>query len=406
MKKSKMPVKKIVVTYDFTDETYDKFYKTEPGRMFMHLSNMNKNLYSQQLFNNFASLNIEVDMLTHSANKDIPSTIIDLEKKLESADLIFHETPRIAFQIKESSWKNEYQKAIENLVHSKFLNKTHFFSNDINNTDKQNGAKIAKQAKLPLPKSCSVNDYFASNRSLPVILKLDDGSGGIGIYFIDKPEQIDTFWDINKYRKLGRKSTPPKKDYEVQDFIKTPSNHFTHYRIFALGNGTIVGAVLNVSGNKKNELERVTEAGPFGLGSDIYNCVDSPIYLGCLEVCSNHQKGGSQIPFDANKNSKSLSNNDKDVLIAHGYDLENITLNPKLKELATKTAREFSKVGVLYSGQDWMQDTNGNFFFLEINPGPGLEIFNTLYNKGRGDAKSGMEIGTKKIAEALANYKI
>lgn len=48
----------------------------------------------------------------------------------------------------------------------------------------------------------------------------------------------------------------------------------------------------------------------------------------------------------------------------------------------------FQEYGVQYAGQDWLQDEDGEFHFLEINSGPGLEIFNTLYNRGEGDEET------------------
>lgn len=174
-----------------------------------------------------------------------------------------------------------------------------------------------------------------------------------------------------------------------------------------MGDGTIVGAVMSVSGNRKDELERTSEPGPFLAGCSIYDNVDSPLYMDCLKVVSNHAQGGSQIAFNANGDSKPLSEKDREVLFDHGYNPESrLKLHPKLTKLAGNVAKEFSKFGVAYSGQDWMQDQQGNFHFIELNAGPGMEIFNTLYNRGEGDDKTAMAIGSRKLAEALKDYQV
>ena len=399
-----MPAKKVVFTYDFTDETYMEYYGKYPELFSMHSTNRDRNKFDQLLFKNLHESGVAAEMLTHEENQDIPSTLTSLDEKLGKADMVFHVTPRIAFEKEDSIWKTDYQKSIEDLVISKFLGKSHFSSNDVNFFTKQNVRKIATPSGIPMPPSFTVEDYLASERQLPVILKRDDLSDGEGIYFIDKPEQIDRFFDQSLYSRKDVEHILPKRTYylfEVQEFIETPSNHYTHYRIFTLGDGTILGAILSVSANTKDKPKRIVEPVPFVWGSI---CIDSPLYMGFIKVVSNHAQGGTQIPLNPGSDSKPLTAEDAEVLKAHGLDQTKPTLPSDLKNLAEKAGILFSNYGALYSGQDWIQDKTGNFYFLELNHDPGLEIFNTLYNRGKGDHETAMAIGTRKLAGALKDY--
>lgn len=403
-----MSIKKVVVTYDFSDEPYREFMKRSDnsGLDFVHYDNIGANHYDQMLFSQLALNRIQVISISYNAGDTIDNKLLEISTELESADLIFHDSPRVAYNVEDEAIREGLQKSVETLVQSRFLDKSSFLKRDSSFASKEEAKKIIEATDIPMPKSWSVDEYFTSERTLPVILKANWSSCGKGIFYFDRPEQMDIFWDMDLYQDVGvwTLSKPKKENYLVQDFIETPSNHFTHYRVFATGDGNILGAVLSVSGNRKDQMEVDSRPGPY-MGGNIYNCVDSPTYLGCKKVISNHAQGGSQIAFDANGKSKPLTDNDREVLIAHGYVPEDITLNPRLKQLANGVAKLFSQHGIVYAGQDWMQDKNGNFYFIELNEVPGMEIFNTLYNKDQGDDKTAMEIGTRKLAEALANYQ-
>lgn len=403
-----MSIKKVVVTYDFSNETYREFMKKpdNTGLGLVHCGNIDANHYDQMLFSQLEENGVQVVSIPYDSRETLDTKLAEVTAELESADLIFHESPRVAYNVEENSTREGLQRAVEELIQLKFLGKSSFLKRESNAASKEEAKAIIEAAGIPKPQSWTVDEYLASERSLPVILKANWSSCGQGIFYFDRSEQMDIFWDMDRYQNIGPWSLPkPKKeDYDVQEFIETPSNHFTHYRIFTTGDGNIVGAVMSVSGNRKDQMKIDSRPGPF-LGGNIYNCEDIPTYLGCKKVISNHAQGGSQIAFDANGNSKPLTDNDREVLVAHGYDPSNVTLNHKLTDLASGVAKLFSQHGILYAGQDWMQDPQGNFYLIELNAGPGMEIFNTLHNQGQGDEKTAMEIGTRKIAEALANYQ-
>ena len=348
-------------------------------------------------------------MISHDENANTKRKLNYMERSIEDADLVFHDTFRFAMDLKESEWKIEYRKAIRDMIHSKFLNKSHFLDKELNYASKQNAIKIAKKYNFPVPKSWTIDEYFDLDMPLPVVLKKNESACGSGVYFIEKKKQIKKFFNEKLYdgKIIECLPCPKREDFEVQEFIECPSNHFTQYRIFVLGDGTILGSVLNVSRNRKDENKVKSEEGPFGPGKSYFNCVDSPLYLGIRSIISNHANGGYQIPFDRNERTKHILSYYDEVLAEHGYkDQIDPKLNPKLKNLAKRLAKKFSKYGVLYCGQDWMQNKKGDFYFLEINPSPATDMFNALYNYGWGDSNSSADIAAEKLAETIRNYNI
>ncbi len=400
-----MTIKKILFTYDFTEEAYQEFMKRQPSMFLKFTDQSLRNQYSEKLADKLRKRGMEVEMLTHKEGANIDKTVADLEAKVKAADMVFHDTTRIAFQFDESPWKKEYQEAIQKSI-SASARRGEIRTRNHDPSSKMEATRIVMGLGIPIPREWQKDEYFSSKRHLPVLLKRDGSTGGEGIFFIDKHEQMDRFWNVDLYEKVGNISlmSPSEEEYTIQEFIRSPSDHFTHYRILTLGDGQIIGSVMGVSANTENDSEIIAQPGPFGWGKHIYHCVDSPVYLGCRPVISNSRAGGSQIALDPNKDSKPRTRLDKKILKEHNIDPEHPTLDQELKSLAAEVAKGFSKHKLMILGQDWIQDRKGNFYFIEVNAGPGLEMFNTLYNRGEGNDESAVDIGTRMIADALSRY--
>lgn len=390
----------VVFTYDFRSTEYKEFIE----RKYV-LGPLNSAIFAtlefdEGLGNSFANNGVTVQMLQNQSGR---KNVAEILPTLASADIIFHRTGWVAYKVKDDSRREKHQRVMDDVLREKFLSKTHYHGRYPFSEDKQVAAAIARKAGIPMPLSWTIDDYLDSDEPLPVVLKARDSACGDGIFFIENPRQLSTFFSKQLNKQCDNRRPPSKKNYEIQEFIVTPSEHYTSYRIFTTADGAILGAVLNASANKKTDYERIEEPGPFGAGCHIYNCIDSPLYLGCKKIVSNHAQGGTQIPLAKTSNSKPLTKTDSQVLIAHGIEAKHPTLPSNLASLARKVARLFSGYGVQYAGQDWVQDEQGRTYFLEINSGPGLEIFNTLYNKGKGNQKTASKLAAQKIAEALTH---
>ncbi|MBT6761467.1 hypothetical protein HOA92_00345 [archaeon] len=392
-----MTLKKVVVTFD--PGNTDIFRQ---GFMRYNEETYVKDTY---LFPELKRLGVDVTILEHEAGESSSDAAQRFGPVFEAADLIFHESRRVAYGVGAKEWRGEYAKGIEELIQRDFLKKSHLIGSNGNPIAyKHNGSKLASDAGALIPAQWNPSEYLASDRPLPVVIKPVSMNGGSQIFFLDRAEQVATIFDDEKYK--NNAFFPPTDGFNIiQKFVETPSDHFTHYRIFTLGDGRIIGAVLHASSNKKSGLKRLAEPGPFDWGSHIYDNVKSPLYLGRFDIVSNVAQGGFQIPMNPNRESALILGTDQRILTAHNLDQYHPQLPDALAAQATNVAKAFRQHGVVYGGQDWMQDKQGNFYFIEINEYPGMAIFNTLYSGGQEtDAEFIAQNGAKHLARGLVEW--
>src|SRR3989338_2953048 len=397
-----MTLKKIALTFDPSYEGYCRRGETSfMGALCKRVIHVKDTYFFAEL----RTLGVEVKILDPVIAETTEQAIERFLPELEKAQLVFHQTDRVADGMGDSGWRERYQEGIERFVHDNFLYKGHLVvPNSRSYDNKTNGVRIAREAGIPIPQTRTPAQYLAAGAPLPAVVKGTQGTCGDEIFYFDLPQQVERFFGKKGWEKLGL--APPAEDkYLIQQFILTPSDHFTHYRIFTLGDGTIVGAMLTASADRKTEVQRISEPGPFGTGSNFFTNVDSPLYLGYIGVTSNAAEERSQIPLNPNQNSARITPYEGEILAAHGLDPINPQLPQRLQKLAAKTARAFSRYGCAYGGQDWIQDCNDNFYFLEINRSPGMELFRTVYGSStKLNDKEKAELGGKMLAKFMLKY--
>ena len=258
---------------------------------------------------------------------------------------------------------------------------------------------------LPRIKRMTVEEWEA-NKSFPTVLKMKNTSQGRGIYLLDNEDQFRKLFDKEYAEALvqgqfGFCGFSSSKDYfDVSEFIECPSDHYTHYRVFTLGEGTVLGAILSYSARRKNDDERIA-VDDVNI-HDVYDDVKSPLFLNRRKIVSNKGNGGSQIPLNPNDASREITNYERALLEEHGITGQQ--LPERLMEQATTTAKAFGERGLYVLGQDWIQGKDGKFYCLEINTGAGFGIFDTLYNYGRGDENVARTIAAEKITNGILGH--
>ena len=88
----------------------------------------------------------------------------------------------------------------------------------------------------------------------------------------------------------------------------------------------------------------------------------------------------------------------------HGINPDTRGIPEPLENHARAVGRELAKYGIVIAGQDWIQDKEGNFYFLEPNPDPGWNIFRTLFFGGKNTQGEYLDFAANKIADALSRY--
>ena len=266
----------------------------------------------------------------------------------EKADLIFHDTSRFLHQVPRHEVVDTYRAQLNRAI-SGFLWKTHIERDNPNTSKRRAIELVAAHGGIRTPKIWTVDEFLA-HPQYPAVFQGRFASMGEVVTYIPNSEAAGRVMPkgVDYYR--------DKADF--YEFIQTPSDHFTSYRIITFADGSIMAAVMQASRRKKSR-------------------------EGFANITSNHATGSNQIPFSPTEKSAAISERDYGILVAHGISKDHVQLPQELEKQAGEVARLFARYGVLWSGQDWLQDREGNFHFKEINIFPGMEAFNTLFMNGK-----------------------
>lgn len=298
-----------------------------------------------------------------------------LDAKMELSDIVIHHKG-----LMEKIHPTEFPhlvRGIDDAILHEYAQRSHTFIKD-----KYEQSMQMKTAGAPIPETMEATEYADSERELPVVLKRKTGTLGRNVFYLDSPDQFDEFF--SKRRR--------KERYMVQKFIETPSDRFTTYRIFTVGD-EILCAALTVSKTGKSEWERQDN--------------------GFYSIQSNVGRGGFQIPVSYQDDElplgfydAMLTETESSILQDQGIVLPNVRLPDSLDTLARLVGRELTKYGMVFAGQDWIQDPQGNIYFLEANPLPGLKIFNSVFLGGNVSKEFYESFAINKIAGALQRYAV
>ncbi|MDD9953419.1 MAG: hypothetical protein OXR66_03720 [Candidatus Woesearchaeota archaeon] len=266
------------------------------------------------------------------------------------------------------------------------------------------GDSDARAAGIPTVPKISV-DAWKQDPFYPAVFRHKGSWKGKGIFCIDNYDQFERLLDEGYFQRQPRRwrkqaSRLDPDDIDVMRMIDTPSDFFTHYRVFTAGNGEILGAVLSYSAQKKNAGETVTGISGI-LGPDwtqAYFTPRSPFYLGLRKITSNSSTGGRQITLDPTSDARCITQLEEQILEDHG--VVDQKLPGDLRGYALAIARLYAPSGGYALGIDFFQERETKMLG-EVNLSPGSRIFSTLFNNGRHHEDTARRIGGEKIAEAM-----
>ena len=357
-----------------------------------------------------------------------------LERSVDEADLVFHDGFSLLAQhmnlidisAKDSRIRADFyrfEKKVRELetVLYKHPEKLHSIpkTKGISPADKAFTEGSMNGNGVVTPRTWTVEEFLSSPK-YPAVLKKRSGSMGDFVFLVSGPEDMSKYFagkellfDIfhsssGGYSRSLKKEIPKKGEYVVQEHIESPGDHDSHFRVFTVKDGSVLCAVLSVSPRTKDKRmwEEIctkkwgqTPSLEFGLGKR---------YMWLYKPVSNSSQGGRQIALagapmtldEWNEISNPKYMDIPSILEAHGIDPLNPKLPEDLEERAVEAARVLGEHGIAYGGQDWITDSEGNRYFLEMNPTPGFEAFNTVY---AGDFENSVDFGIRKVAEALRN---
>jgi hypothetical protein len=344
----------------------------------------------------FECLNQHILILPALDMQNVNKSIGMYKEYIARADMIFHYTGMLIAQFPHSEfyeqwlgemmrargfcWSHQYllnkkeQHCIEEINTSICQANALLYADVFFKTEEELYALLENQ-HIPIVKRLSKKE-FEKKKFFPVIIKYANTTKAQGVYYIENERQLNI---LNSSKCVYLR------------FIESPSEYYTHYRIYTAGS-SIIAAVLCYSGAKKKDAIRIIDK------NNAYDNPENPLFLNRKLIASNRTYGGKVIPLNPNHNSSSITEEEQNILHAHGLKQE---LPAILAQYAIKTAQIISKKGLYIVGQDWIQDINGSFHCLELNWGPELTSIDAVYNKGKGEDDTTRAIAAEKIAEAI-----
>jgi hypothetical protein len=193
-----------------------------------------------------------------------------------------------------------------------------------------------------------------------------------------------------------------------QEFIDTPSDFYSSYRVLVDGYGHIHYSQLNVSGFEKG-IQRIVSNpkhvpifGGVQIGDSLFDLLlhpESPLFVNSLDFRSNISRGGNRILLNGDKN---MDPQTRKIIEAHSLDPDNPILPETIRQLTVE-------IGILcrnafpYVGIDFIQGKDGKLYFLESNADPGLNPEGLGFDKNTPVIKASLDL-MDKIASSANNF--
>lgn len=238
--------------------------------------------------------------------------------------------------------------------------------------------------KIRRPKTIRFDEPEASKPRLPFVLAVRNASSGIGKYFIEEPEQLQTVQMMFE----DHAALNPSHGFEIREWIPTPSDYYTSYRVITGPTGEVLAAGLLYNNHKdldarippirqQEPLLRSTSSIDYW-GKSFSAALEDPssdYYLNSRNICSNIDQGGKCIPLRETP-LRPLSSNENDILAAHNIDPDRPVLPDDVAGQAGRVGRWSGKVAGLVIGVDFVQHRDtGESYLLDINTGPGETVW-------------------------------
>jgi len=220
-----------------------------------------------------------------------------------------------------------------------------------------------------LPKTTALLDAHEQAADFPGPYVLADTklAGGIGKYLVETEEQHNKVLAYADYHHEDAHGIQTLAGVVMREYIETPSEYFTSYRIVATPD-SVVAAGLLYSVHTKAEAKAINTG-----GSEL-SSPDSPFYLASRDVRSNVALGGSIIPL-MGENREHTSSKEREILAAHGIDPNNPAVPAAILEQTPSISRNYGRVIDVHYGIDFI----GDGVFLECNGGPGLKTYEACH---------------------------
>ena len=261
---------------------------------------------------------------------------------------------------------------------------------------------------IRVPEAFTV-DQFLQRPFFPAVLYYEGKSKGEGKYLLDNEAQWERFVSF-----LTNEAHPELRNrFKLKQFIHTPGDRYTSYRVITSCTGHILAAGLLYSGQHKNSKDLVTSDLDLAEleGISMHSLLryleipDSPYFLAAKRITSNVAGGGNIISLNPTANSCALREGELEILPAHGIG--------KDRQLPAAMARKAELIGMtlgrrsgLFVGIDFIQDEDQKEYYLEMNGEPGMDTYLMNKNNGQGTAVDGYRMAMNEVISELIGQKV
>lgn len=257
----------------------------------------------------------------------------------------------------------------------------------------ESGARIPQEEELKfvgkiapalrIPQTLRMKEYL-SKPFLPALVMVPGLSQGAGKFYIESEEQLTK---LSTFLAKNEDGQHLANVLVVKQFIPTPGDRYTSYRVLVDAEGNIIASALIYSGVKKSEPEFVaTEQIPGLAGGELTSWLSSAkseFYLASKRVISNVSGGGGCIPLSPGERSRAITEEEKVIAEENGLG-DGRLLAPDITQAAQEIGKHLGRRMGLFVGIDFLRGEDGQLYYLETNAGPGLKTYVAAEMGGRG----------------------
>lgn len=246
-------------------------------------------------------------------------------------------------------------------------------------------------------------EQFTEQPHFPIVAYMTGQGGGKGKYLLETDEQYQR---LCQFFDMDNMTNNLKRLFHFKEFVTTPSDRFTSYRIITSSKGDVLfSSLLASSTTKSQEAFIQSPSAPEDLGQlgssllDYLEVPESPLYLRARHFTSNFGMGGSIIPLNPTEHSRPITPEEQAILAAHNIQDQQV---PQVVIRSAKAiAAHLGPQAGLAFGLDFIQDPKGTIYFLEANAGPGVQAVNEVENYGNQDIETGYRILMERAIDSV-----
>lgn len=220
-----------------------------------------------------------------------------------------------------------------------------------------------------------------AKHTMPLVLSNVWLDGGQQKYVLDNAHQIKTAAQF--FRHYPDDASP----FKVSEFIETPSDRYTSFRVLVDGSGTLLAAGLLYSRHECSARKRMPESQmDLGYSEHPFDSPDSPYFLQSRDFRSNMRLGGTVIPLVGEFAGHSKSNHprlESEILLQHGITPESPQIPIDIAEQARAIGQLVCQQSSLFIGVDFLMDTKRDreAVFLELNTYAGSGTYHACHHQ-------------------------